>query len=191
MKWRPCHAKFWKIVICYGVSSNFAYQPLVNHVSLGFHFKFTSKLKKSKKRKIYSWWPLKIPIVLFNYASGFAACVLTFNHFFPFITFAKSSAEYTIILIMQVRCKQVRRVDHMSSHLKESNIDSEPFRSSSTGICYSVEIKDAYLPPWVISGVCNAMRSNGGEFQARYPNSSLVFLHYSLFFWSFLFIILT
>lgn len=72
----------------------------------------------------------------------------------------------------EVRCKQVRRVDHMSSQLKESNIDSEPFRSSSTGICYSVEIKDAYLPPWVISGVCNAMRSNGGEFQASFVTES-------------------
>lgn len=62
----------------------------------------------------------------------------------------------------------------MSSQLKDSIMDSEPKRSSSTGICYSIEIRDAYLPPWVICGICNAMRSNGGDFQARYPNFSLM-----------------
>ncbi|KAH6806192.1 hypothetical protein C2S51_031023 [Perilla frutescens var. frutescens] len=71
----------------------------------------------------------------------------------------------------EVRCKQVRKVDHMSSQLKDSNMDIEPI-SSSTGICYSVEIRDAYLPPWVISGVCNAMRSNGGDFQASFVTES-------------------
>ncbi|CAA0818777.1 Unknown protein [Striga hermonthica] len=67
----------------------------------------------------------------------------------------------------EVRCKQVRRVDYLSSQLKDSNKDSEP-KSSSAGICYSVEIKDTYLPPWVISGICNAMKCNGGDFQASF-----------------------
>ncbi|KAI3443343.1 hypothetical protein Pfo_000008 [Paulownia fortunei] len=72
----------------------------------------------------------------------------------------------------EVRCKQVRRVDYLSSQLKDSNMDSEPERSSSAGICYSVEIRDAYLPPWVICGICNAMRSNGGDFQASFVTES-------------------
>ncbi|GER41831.1 protein downstream neighbor of Son [Striga asiatica] len=67
----------------------------------------------------------------------------------------------------EVRCKQVRRVDYLSFQLKDCNKDSEP-KSSSAGICYSVEIKDTYLPPWVISGICNAMKCNGGDFQASF-----------------------
>ncbi|GFP94930.1 hypothetical protein PHJA_001637400 [Phtheirospermum japonicum] len=70
-----------------------------------------------------------------------------------------------------VTCKQVRRVDHLSSQLKDSSMDSEP-KSSSSGICYSVEVKGAYLPPWVISGICNAMRSNGGDFQVSFSTES-------------------
>ncbi|PIN22907.1 hypothetical protein CDL12_04373 [Handroanthus impetiginosus] len=66
----------------------------------------------------------------------------------------------------EVRCKQVRRVNSISSQLKECNMDSVS-RSSSAGICYSVEISDAYIPPWVICGICSAIRSNGGDFQAR------------------------
>ena len=57
----------------------------------------------------------------------------------------------------------------MSSQLKDSNMYSEPMRSSSSGISYSIELKDAYIPPWVVSGVCDAICSNGGDFQARYP----------------------
>ncbi|KAL3642771.1 hypothetical protein CASFOL_013586 [Castilleja foliolosa] len=71
----------------------------------------------------------------------------------------------------EVICKQVRRVDHLSSQLKDSSMDSEP-KSSSSGVCHIVEIKDAYLPPWVISGICNAMRSNGGDFQVSFSTEA-------------------
>ncbi|KAL0410210.1 UNVERIFIED_CONTAM: hypothetical protein Slati_3610700 [Sesamum latifolium] len=73
----------------------------------------------------------------------------------------------------EVRCKQVRRVDHISSQLHDSNMDSEPNRTSSAGICYSVEIRDTYLPPWVICGICDAMCSNGGDFQASFATESM------------------
>ncbi|XP_042053497.1 protein downstream neighbor of Son-like [Salvia splendens] len=72
----------------------------------------------------------------------------------------------------EIRCKQVRRVEHMSSQLKDSNMYSEPIRSSSSGICYSIELRDAYIPPWVVSGVCDAMCSNGGNFQASFVTES-------------------
>ncbi|XP_047977157.1 protein downstream neighbor of Son [Salvia hispanica] len=72
----------------------------------------------------------------------------------------------------EIRCKQVRRVEHMSSQLKDSNMYSEPMRSSSSGISYSIELKDAYIPPWVVSGVCDAICSNGGDFQASFVTES-------------------
>ncbi|XP_047961431.1 uncharacterized protein LOC125206186 [Salvia hispanica] len=61
---------------------------------------------------------------------------------------------------------EVRRV------VKDSNMYSEAMRSSSPGICYSIEIRDAYIPPWVISGVCDTLRSNGGDFQASFVTES-------------------
>ncbi|CAA2995311.1 Hypothetical predicted protein [Olea europaea subsp. europaea] len=72
----------------------------------------------------------------------------------------------------EVRCKEVRRADHISSQLKGTSIGGEPNRDSSAGICYSVEIKDVYLPPWLISGVCNAMQSNGTDFEASFITES-------------------
>ncbi|KAL0308224.1 UNVERIFIED_CONTAM: hypothetical protein Sradi_5764700 [Sesamum radiatum] len=73
----------------------------------------------------------------------------------------------------EVRCKQVRKVDYISSQPHDSNMDSEPNRTSCAGICYSVEIRDTYLPPWVICGICDAMRSNGGDYQASFATESM------------------
>ncbi|KAL8517620.1 hypothetical protein ACS0TY_015750 [Phlomoides rotata] len=67
----------------------------------------------------------------------------------------------------EIKCKQVRRVDHGSFQLKDSIMDLEP-NSTSAGICNSVEIMDTYLPPWVISGICDVMRSKGRDFQASF-----------------------
>ncbi|KAG6427570.1 hypothetical protein SASPL_111816 [Salvia splendens] len=51
--------------------------------------------------------------------------------------------ENAALCAPEVRCKQVRRVEHMSSQVKDSNMYSEPMRSSSPGICYNIEIRDA------------------------------------------------
>lgn len=46
---------------------------------------------------------------------------------------------------------------------------AEPNHGSATTTHYTVEIKDAYLPPWITSSVCDALRSNGdSSFEARY-----------------------
>ena len=71
-------------------------------------------------------------------------------------------------LNMQVRCKEVRRADQMHLPLKNCNATDESTRDSAAGIHYSVEVKDAYLPPWIISCICNAMGSDGTSFEARY-----------------------
>lgn len=69
----------------------------------------------------------------------------------------------------EVRCKEVRRADNISFPLKEFNMKDE---SSSSGFCYSIEIKDAYLPPWVISSFCEAMCSEGMSFEASFVTES-------------------
>ncbi|KAL6507801.1 hypothetical protein OROGR_023996 [Orobanche gracilis] len=70
----------------------------------------------------------------------------------------------------EVKCKQLRRVDR-PSQLKDSYMDSDP-KSSYAGICYIVEVRDAYLPPWVVSGICDVMRSHGGDFQSSFSTES-------------------
>lgn len=76
---------------------------------------------------------------------------------------------------MQVRCKEVRRADHMHFPSQESNIASKATRGSSPGICYSIEIKGAYLPPWAISSICDVLKSDGTSFEARYLIFPMVF----------------
>uniref|UniRef100_A0A5B6YNA1 Protein downstream neighbor of Son n=1 Tax=Davidia involucrata TaxID=16924 RepID=A0A5B6YNA1_DAVIN len=68
----------------------------------------------------------------------------------------------------EVRCKEVRRVDHSSFPLKECNMNDEPNQGSSAGFCYSIEIKDAYIPPWIICSVCEALSSEAMSFEASF-----------------------
>lgn len=47
------------------------------------------------------------------------------------------------------------------------SIGDGAFQDSSS-VCYSIDIKDAILPPWTTYGVCTAMGSDGKSFEARY-----------------------
>uniref|UniRef100_A0A0A9BEF0 Uncharacterized protein n=1 Tax=Arundo donax TaxID=35708 RepID=A0A0A9BEF0_ARUDO len=52
----------------------------------------------------------------------------------------------------------MRRAD--TGQLSSGGFDTElgsAFAPSTGSICYSMEIKDAVLPPWVVSGICAAM----------------------------------
>ena len=51
----------------------------------------------------------------------------------------------------------------------------EAIGSVSAGLSYSIEIKDAYIPPWIISSICATMGSEGRSFEARYGNSKIHF----------------
>ncbi|XP_073135112.1 uncharacterized protein [Henckelia pumila] len=72
----------------------------------------------------------------------------------------------------EVRCRQLRKADYISLKQKESDMNSAPYSDSSSGICYSIDIRDVYLPPWVIGGICNALCSNGVDFQASFVTES-------------------
>ncbi|CAN6467981.1 unnamed protein product [Victoria cruziana] len=65
----------------------------------------------------------------------------------------------------QVKCKQVKRADTIhcmgSSHAR---IVGDP----SCSICYSIEIRDAILPPWVICRICKVMGLDGRTFEASF-----------------------
>ncbi|XP_057467426.1 uncharacterized protein LOC130756823 isoform X1 [Actinidia eriantha] len=82
----------------------------------------------------------------------------------PFQNAALSSPE--------VRCKEVRKADNISFPQKEFNMQDEPHQGSSAGFFYNIEIKDAYLPPWVICSLCEAMSSQGISFEASFVTES-------------------
>ena len=44
----------------------------------------------------------------------------------------------------------------------------EANESVSAGLSYSIEIKDAYIPPWIISSIWATMGSEGRSFEARH-----------------------
>ncbi|PUZ67963.1 hypothetical protein GQ55_3G476600 [Panicum hallii var. hallii] len=67
--------------------------------------------------------------------------------------------------IPEVKCREMRRAD--MGLLSSGGFDTEPgsaFASTAGNICYSMEIKDPILPPWVVSGVCTAMSSDARSF---------------------------
>lgn len=51
---------------------------------------------------------------------------------------------------------------------------------SSYSLCSSVEIKDAYIPPWVISSICAVLGSEERSFEARYGSKNFIFEIYIL-----------
>ncbi|KAG5556335.1 hypothetical protein RHGRI_006812 [Rhododendron griersonianum] len=82
----------------------------------------------------------------------------------PFQNAALSSPE--------VRCKEVRKADNFPFPQKEFTSKDETYQGSSAGFCYSIEIKDAYLPPWIICSLCEAMGSEGMSFEASFVTES-------------------
>jgi len=71
----------------------------------------------------------------------------------------------------------MKRADFVLPYSSGSDADDvEAFLGSSgTAICYSIEIKDTFLPPWIVSGICAAMSSDGRSFESRYAEIYLTF----------------
>ncbi|KNA18589.1 hypothetical protein SOVF_069190, partial [Spinacia oleracea] len=69
-----------------------------------------------------------------------------------------------------VRCKEIKRVDALQSKgLAAKDVE---FLGSKSSVCYSIEVKDAYLPPWIICSLCAAMGSEGRSFEASFLTDS-------------------
>ncbi|XP_059463104.1 uncharacterized protein LOC132191966 isoform X2 [Corylus avellana] len=65
----------------------------------------------------------------------------------------------------EVRCMELKRADHIAAP-KGSGKDGGSVKGSSAGLCYCIEIKDAYLPPWIICSIWEVMSSEGRSFEA-------------------------
>ncbi|XP_047313161.1 protein downstream neighbor of Son-like isoform X2 [Impatiens glandulifera] len=68
----------------------------------------------------------------------------------------------------EVRCKEVKSADSVAHPLKESIMNEGTCQASPTGFVYSIEIKNTYLPPWVISSVCEIMSAKTTSFEASF-----------------------
>lgn len=66
----------------------------------------------------------------------------------------------------EVRCMELKRADHIAAPPRGSSKEGESVKGSSAGLCYCIEIKDAYLPPWIICSICDVMSSEGRSFEA-------------------------
>jgi len=73
---------------------------------------------------------------------------------------------------------EVKRAHHIAASPKESTVkDTESSQGSSTGLLSSIEIKDAYIPSWIVCRVCALMDSDGRSFEARYDKFLISFCH--------------
>ncbi|KAK9290379.1 hypothetical protein L1049_008548 [Liquidambar formosana] len=61
----------------------------------------------------------------------------------------------------EIKCKELKRVDHIAFPLKGNNMKDGESNAS-------IEIKDAYLPPWIICGMCAIMGSEERSFEASF-----------------------
>ncbi|KAL6988171.1 hypothetical protein U1Q18_013919 [Sarracenia purpurea var. burkii] len=105
--------------------------------------------------------------------------ILNYRFFLASLTSADVPVLYSPVAFQnaalsspEVRCKEVRKADSISFPQKEFNMKDEPYLGSSASFCYSIEIKDAYLPPWVICSLCEAMCSKGMNFEASFVTES-------------------
>ncbi|XP_066356736.1 uncharacterized protein [Miscanthus floridulus] len=67
--------------------------------------------------------------------------------------------------IPEVKCREMRRAD--MGLLSSGGFDTEQgsaFASTTGNICFSMEVKDAVLLPWVVSGLCAAMSLDATSF---------------------------
>ncbi|WOK97574.1 hypothetical protein Cni_G06282 [Canna indica] len=75
----------------------------------------------------------------------------------------------------EVRCREMRKADMVFPSSSESEMkDIETISGSSVGsFCYSIEVKDTVLPPWVVCGICAAMSSDGRSFESNFNTEPL------------------
>lgn len=80
--------------------------------------------------------------------------------------------------VPEVSCKQMKRAEAVckpSIKPVEQTLDSAEkcFSVGSTNVSYTVEIKEGFLPPWVISGICAAVGANQENFEASFVTEPL------------------
>ncbi|XP_015900390.1 uncharacterized protein LOC107433608 [Ziziphus jujuba] len=69
----------------------------------------------------------------------------------------------------EVKFMELKRSEQNAAHDRGSKEkDGELMQSSSSNICSSVEIKDSFIPPWIICSICSVLGSEGRSFEASF-----------------------
>ncbi|KAK8488464.1 hypothetical protein V6N11_059441 [Hibiscus sabdariffa] len=77
--------------------------------------------------------------------------------------------QHATLCAPEVKCMEIKRADHGASVPQGSILkDGHSIPISSGGLCYSIEIKDSWIPPWIISNICAQMASKGQSFEASF-----------------------
>ncbi|KAJ4705446.1 Protein downstream neighbor of Son [Melia azedarach] len=102
--------------------------------------------------------------------------ILNYRSFLTFLTASDVPILYSPVPFQsaalsapEVSCREVKRSDHIAALPKGCfPKDGETTQGSSLGSCCSIEIKDKYLPPWIICNLCSLMSSEGIYFEASF-----------------------
>ncbi|KAF7818889.1 Protein downstream neighbor of Son [Senna tora] len=79
----------------------------------------------------------------------------------PFQNAALSSPE--------IKCMEMRRAEQIAAACDGSiRKGDESAQGLPGGLCSSIEIKEAFLPPWIICGICALVGSEGRNFEASF-----------------------
>ncbi|XP_068650672.1 uncharacterized protein [Aristolochia californica] len=70
--------------------------------------------------------------------------------------------------VPEVKCKEVKRADAILPSKVHQTENGRSIQDPSSGVCYSLEIKDTVIPPWTVSRLCAAMCSQGNSFEASF-----------------------
>jgi len=80
--------------------------------------------------------------------------------------------------LSQIKCMEMRRAEDIAANNGSIWKDNKFAQGSSDGLLCSIEVKDTFIPPWIISGICALMGSEGRSFEARYVELLLGNIYY-------------
>lgn len=90
--------------------------------------------------------------------------VIVFNEYF--FIFELESLYSFVNIDFQVKCIQMKGTENVPAPSIGFPSKDEMVQDSS-GLCHIIEIKDAYLPPWIINRVCAIMGAEERSFEVR------------------------
>ncbi|XP_039068305.1 uncharacterized protein LOC120214486 [Hibiscus syriacus] len=107
---------------------------------------------------------------------GLYEILLNYRSFLTFLNavdvpvlYSPAPFQHAALSAPEVICMEIKRADHGTTLPQGFTLnEGHPMPISSAGLCFSVEIKDSHIPPWIISNICSLMASKGQSFEASF-----------------------
>uniref|UniRef100_A0A7N0V4X5 Protein downstream neighbor of Son n=1 Tax=Kalanchoe fedtschenkoi TaxID=63787 RepID=A0A7N0V4X5_KALFE len=102
--------------------------------------------------------------------------MLNYRSFLPTLTGADVPMLYSPVMfpnasihIPEIQCKELKKLDHTTLSLSGPGMKNWGDQEILSGAkCYSIEVRDMYLPPWITCNLCAIMGSEGRDFEASF-----------------------